>query len=142
MEFSTSDYDFSLVENESERLVFEELQRQLNNDESICRCEECVTDMFVMALNNVKPLYHHSLLGGLYAAAAKDDPVYSKSLKEAVSGAIEKVRKNPDHDLQPEEPEEVEKTPAPEPAPPALKSEEKESMQEYLRMLWAAQSDA
>jgi competence protein ComFB len=113
----TDTYDFSDMTNETERLVLTELERQLNEivaaeyvesldgeteaddgEGAICLCNECVVDMACAALNTVRPLYHHSLLGGLYTAASIEDPVFAGELERAVREAIEKVRKNPDHD--------------------------------------------
>ena len=91
-------YDFEVLENEAEKLVFNELEQQLAvYDDEICRCNECVMDMAAMALNVVKPLYRVSLLGTLYAAGAMNDEVYAQSVREAVSNAIKKVGENPAH---------------------------------------------
>jgi competence protein ComFB len=93
------DYDFELLKNEAENLVLNELGRQLESYQGeICTCNDCVVDMATMALNNVKPLYRFSILGSLYAAQAMEDDNYGESVRHAVSGAIEKVRKNPSHD--------------------------------------------
>jgi competence protein ComFB len=93
------DYDFELLINEAEKLVLEELGRQLESfKETICRCNECVVDMAAMALNTVKPLYRVSLLGTLYASQAMNEESYATGVREAVTRAIEKVRKNPAHD--------------------------------------------
>jgi competence protein ComFB len=54
--------------------------------------------MAAMALNTVKPLYHYSLLGTLWASSAMEDDTYALSVQEAVTNAIEKVRANPSHD--------------------------------------------
>jgi competence protein ComFB len=92
-------YDFELLVNESEKLVLQELGNQLEAyKEVICLCNDCVVDMAAMALNTVKPFYRFSLLGTLYAAQALDDKSYADSVKQAVSHAIEQVRKNPSHD--------------------------------------------
>jgi competence protein ComFB len=92
-------YDFELLKNEAEKLVLDELVRQLESVEGeICVCNECVVDMAAMALNAVKPYYRFSLLGSLYAAQAMNEESYALSVREAVSSAIEKVRKNPSHD--------------------------------------------
>jgi competence protein ComFB len=91
-------YNFEILENEAEKLVFNELEQQLAAyDDAICRCNECVVDMAAMALNGVKPLYRVSLLGTLYAAEAMADEVYANSIREAVSKAIKKVGENPSH---------------------------------------------
>ncbi|MDR0598861.1 MAG: late competence development ComFB family protein [Treponema sp.] len=93
------EYDFEFLKNESEKLVIEELGRQLEKrEDEICRCNECVVDMAAVALNTVKPLYRVSLLGTQYAASAMGEEPYAKSLRNAVARAIEKIRKNPAHD--------------------------------------------
>jgi competence protein ComFB len=93
------EYDFDILRNESEKLVIDELGRQLAAYKgTICRCNECVVDMAAMALNTVTPLYRVSLLGTQYAAQAMSETAYAKMLKDAVSKAVEKIRKNPAHD--------------------------------------------
>ena len=93
------DYDFDILENESEKLVLGELEKQLTAFKGkICRCNTCVVDMAAMALNTVKPLYRVSLLGTQYASQAMSETSYAKSLKDSVTKAIEKIRKNPAHD--------------------------------------------
>lgn len=95
------DYNFDLLKNEAENLVINELGRQLESyPEPICHCNDCVADMAAMALNMVKPLYRVSLLGTLYTAHAMDEKEYATSIREAVFTAIEKVRKNPSHDVE------------------------------------------
>ncbi|MDR2398167.1 MAG: late competence development ComFB family protein [Spirochaetaceae bacterium] len=95
----TDQYNFELLGNQAEQLVFDELERQLAAFEGeLCRCNDCVADMAAMALNMVKPLYRYSLLGTLYAAQAMTDEAYAASIREAVSEAIEKIHQNPSHD--------------------------------------------
>jgi competence protein ComFB len=94
------DYDFEFLINEAEKLVLNELGRQLENyPEPVCKCNDCVVDMAAMALNTVKPLYRVSLLGTLYASRAMDEKTYATNIREAVFNSIEKVRKNPSHDI-------------------------------------------
>jgi competence protein ComFB len=93
-------YDFELLQNEAEKLVLADLGRQLESfPEPICTCNDCVLDMAAMALNSVKPLYRVSLLGSLYTSHAMDEKAYASGVREAVFRAIEKVRKNPSHDI-------------------------------------------
>jgi competence protein ComFB len=95
----TDTYNFELLKNEAEKLVLDELEIQLARaDEEICRCNDCVVDMAAMALNNIKPLYRFSILGTLYAAQAKNEPVYADTIQQAVAQAISKVSSNPSHD--------------------------------------------
>ena len=92
-------FDFDVLTNESEKLVVEELGRQLDAcDGPVCRCSTCVVDMAAVALNMVKPLYRVSLLGTQYVAQAMSEEAYAESVKQSVTKAIEKVRKNPAHD--------------------------------------------
>jgi competence protein ComFB len=93
-------YDFELLKNESEKLVLNELERQLDDPQAseVCRCNTCIVDMAAMALNMVKPLYRVSLLGTQYAAHAMEDKSYAEGVRKGVAQAIEKVRKNPAHD--------------------------------------------
>jgi competence protein ComFB len=92
-------YDFDILVNEAEKMVIAELGSQLDSYKgSICRCNECVVDMAAVALNAVKPLYRVSLLGTMYASQAMNEASYAASLRDEVSRAIEKVRKNPAHD--------------------------------------------
>ena len=96
-------YDFENLKNEAENIVINELGRQLDAyNGPVCKCNDCVVDMAAMVLNAVKPLYRVSLLGSLYTASAMDEKSYARSVRAAVSGAIEKVRKNPSHEIVPE----------------------------------------
>lgn len=92
-------YDFGNLVNEAERIVQEELERQLESrkDASICLCEDCILDMAAFALNAVKPIYRISLLGTMYAHAA-DQGEYEASVRSAVAAAIDRVHGNPSHD--------------------------------------------
>ena len=95
-----NNYDFDNLKNEAEKFVVDELERQLGTTSgSVCRCNDCVLDMAAIALNTVKPLYRVSLLGTLYAAQAMDEKNYASTVRDAVFRAIEKVRKNPSHDI-------------------------------------------
>ena len=101
-------YDFENLKNAGEEMVIQELRTQLESCPiTICMCNECVMDMAAVALNNIRPLYRVSLLGTLYTATAMDEKAYAVSIKNAVSDAIEKVQKNPSHDVSEESDEEA-----------------------------------
>jgi len=94
-------YDFSMLKNEAEQLVLQELGRQLeeeHEDEEFCRCSDCILDMAAMAFNSVKPIYRFSLLGTLYASQAMSDQEYAETVKQAVAQSIARVKGNPSHD--------------------------------------------
>ncbi|MDR2194349.1 MAG: late competence development ComFB family protein [Treponema sp.] len=93
-------YDISNLRNEAERLVFEEIGKQIEMfpEGEICTCNECIVDIATMALNSVKPFYRHSLLGTLYALEALNiDEEYAENIRSAVTQAIKTVQKNPAH---------------------------------------------
>lgn len=91
------EYDFDNLVNEAERLVIEEMEKQLQDRDDVCTCEECTMDIAACALNNVKPYYRVSLMGTLYAHAI-DNTEYARKIKKAVSEAIIKIKNNPSHD--------------------------------------------
>ncbi|MDR0374578.1 MAG: late competence development ComFB family protein [Treponema sp.] len=94
------DYNLENLKNEAERLVFDEINMQVESfpEGEICTCNECVIDIAAIALNAVKPFYRHSLLGTLYALEALNiDEEYAENIRTAVTQAIEKVRNNPSH---------------------------------------------
>jgi len=90
-------YNFENLVNEAERLVVEELERELASNNKICKCEECILDMAAYALNSIKPYYRVSLMGTLYAHAI-DNTDYAWEVKKAVKEAVNKIRNNPAHD--------------------------------------------
>jgi competence protein ComFB len=93
------DYDFSILANEAERMVTDELERNLasRSDPSICVCQDCVLDMAAFALNSLKPVYRVSLLGTMYAHAM-DEGDYADEVRAAVETAVNKIHANPAHD--------------------------------------------
>ncbi len=91
-----SSYNFEYLKNEAEEIVKEILEKELEHDESICKCQDCVLDIVAFALNNIKPIYKTSLTGSLYAKSARHTE-YVKAAEEAVKYAIDVVKKNPSH---------------------------------------------
>jgi len=93
-------YEFDLLVNEMENAVFEELERQLNEDKEnkICKCQDCILDMAAFALNQLKPAYRSSLTGRIYSQILYDGEK-KKEIEDAVKKAIEKISKNPSHNI-------------------------------------------
>lgn len=88
-------YDFDQLTNEAERLVVEEIEKQLKGlpegDERLD--EDSVIDIAAYALNKVRPMYRVNLIGRLYAEALGHD--YHKEIEEAVEVAIRRIVSNP-----------------------------------------------
>jgi len=91
-------YDLSFLVNDTERMVLDELGRQLEaaGAEGICTCQDCVVDMAALALNSLEPRYHASLLGTMYAHA-EEAGAYAIKVRNSVLAAVERVRNNPSH---------------------------------------------
>lgn len=87
-------YDFSDLRNDTERLVFEELERQLAGaGPEVPRTQECVLDMAAYALNHARPLYRVNLIGRLYALSSTEER--DREVKTAVAEAIRLVTTHP-----------------------------------------------
>lgn len=91
-------YDMTILVNDTERMVLDELGKRLDSadDEGLCSCQDCVVDMAALALNTLKPHYHASLLGTMYAHAVEEGD-FAEEVKKAVDTAIAKVKANPAH---------------------------------------------
>lgn len=87
--------DFEELVNEAERLVIDELGRQMDDpaNEDLLQDEDLVRDIAAYALNHVRPMYRANLLGRLYAKSVEAEE--SEEIQRAVSDAIGKIRKNP-----------------------------------------------
>lgn len=86
----TTMYSFEDLTNEAERLVIEELGRQLElAGESVCAEEDCILDMAAYALNHVPPMYRVNLLGRLYADTLMQE--HGEEIRAAVQEAIQKI---------------------------------------------------
>ena len=88
-------YDFEELVNEAERLVIDELGRQLEKPENgdLLGNQDLVRDIAAYALNHVRPMYRANLLGRLYAKAVDSEDV--DEVERAVTEAIKKIRDNP-----------------------------------------------
>ncbi|MFW5694202.1 MAG: late competence development ComFB family protein [Alkalispirochaeta sp.] len=86
----TTMYDFEDLTNEAERLVIEELGRQLEAvGDAACAGEDCILDMAAYALNHVRPMYRVNLLGRLYADTLMQE--HGDEIRAAVREAIHKI---------------------------------------------------
>ena len=88
-------YSFEYLQNEAEELVKEALAKEIENDKTICTCQDCILDIIGFALNNIRPLYKTSLKGSLYTTVP--DEKYLEALDQVVKLAIKKVKVNPSH---------------------------------------------
>lgn len=84
-------YSFEELTNEAERLVIEEMERQLSGPAQahVAGDEGLVMDIAAYALNHVPPMYRANLLGRVYADTLRDR--YGEAVQVAVRDAIRKV---------------------------------------------------
>ncbi len=82
-------FNFEDLVNESERAVFDELERQLGSAVD-ATTEDAILDMAAYALNHVAPRYRVNLLGRLYARG--QDEAFEANVTEAVREAVSVVR--------------------------------------------------
>jgi competence protein ComFB len=94
-----NNYDFENLVNETERIVLEQMEIQLEHEgmEEICKCQDCVLDMTALALNSLTPHYRVSLIGTVYARTIFEGD-YADNVKASVASAIKKISANPSHD--------------------------------------------
>ena len=85
----TDMYSFEEMTNEAERLVLDELGRQLDDRPDACVDQDCVLDMAAYALNHVRPMYRVNLLGRLYADTLMEE--HGDEIRNAVRDAIDKI---------------------------------------------------
>ena len=87
-------YDFEELANEAERVVLDELERQLAERDEPEPDEDEILDMAAYALNQVPPRYRVNLLGRLYAQNMSDE--YRGQVRDAVESAIHRVLDRPE----------------------------------------------
>ncbi len=84
-------------ENYIEKIVREELNRFMERDSSICRCDNCLQDIITLTLNNLPPMYVASDVGHIMTMFhLTRDQLRAQVMVELVK-AIDQVKKNPRH---------------------------------------------
>ena len=85
----------NLVEDE----VFYLVEKILNEDESLCKCEKCKLDIAAIALNNLKPKYTVTEKGYVFSKTYGLKPQFNTDILTEIIKAAEIVRNNPRHKL-------------------------------------------
>ena len=63
-----------------------------------CKCDKCKRDIFALALNNLKPYYVATTLGGIMAKIESTKQQIEINIIVEVTKAINKVNTTPNHD--------------------------------------------
>ena len=93
------------VTNENEIRVFEAMERLVEEDPDLCKCETCLLDVAAIALNKLPPRYRTSSFvsppGGVLDLLPEEpktgEDAIRRSVEEAVKEAIGRVKQHPSH---------------------------------------------
>jgi hypothetical protein len=87
------------LRNAVEVLTCRILERKLETCIEVCRCQQCIEDIYCLAMNRTPPLYYHSEKN--FAQRLKDQGPprdILQSIESAVDQAIVTVGQNPSHE--------------------------------------------
>ncbi len=90
-------YDVDSVRNRSAEAVYERIERLLDEDRGLCRCESCIIDLVAFVLNRVKPRYTTSVLGDLHPDAAQQRKLRVE-IDLAVEAGLKRLHEHPHHE--------------------------------------------
>ena len=91
-------HDLSEIDNLTEKVVLELIEKILNENDSICRCQLCVEDIFALSLNSMKPLYVQSnIKDHTFAGFDLRKVIDRDAVSAAINEAIDKVTHHPHH---------------------------------------------
>lgn len=86
------------IRNAVEVLACRMFERKLERIPEICRCQQCVEDMYCLALNHVQPLYYHSTSSFALRLEDQGPPTdIIDTIDRAIDHAIIRVGENPSH---------------------------------------------
>lgn len=80
-----------------EEFVFKHLNKMMNSDEKICKCEKCRMDVAMLALNNLKPHYVSTDKGNIYTNISLYEKSNEIDIMCALGRAIKIIGDNPRH---------------------------------------------
>jgi len=93
----TEHYDLEKIRNRSSEIVFERVEKLLEERDDFCHCEECVLDLIAFTLNHVTPLYSTSLLDPLHPNKEKLRKVQIE-IDLAIQAGLKRIIRHPHHD--------------------------------------------
>lgn len=87
-----------MIKNYMEKIVEDILPNVLRVYTDICKCEKCINDIKCITLNNLKPKYFDSNMGGIFLKVDELKIQYNTDILSEITKAIEIVSKNVRHD--------------------------------------------
>lgn len=85
------------INNIMEEFVFKHLDKMMNSDENIYKCEKCRMDVAMLALNNLNPHYVSTDKGNIYTNISLYEKSNEIDIMCALGRAIKIVGDNPQH---------------------------------------------
>lgn len=86
------------IKNCMEQFVIERINDIMLKDNKICKCEQCKTDIALLALNSLKPYYVSTEKGDTYTRLSLYEKNSEIDMLCAVAKAIAVVGANPRHE--------------------------------------------
>lgn len=91
-------HDLSGISNINEELVLDIMEIIMKEDETICRCQLCIEDIYALSLNQLTPLYvQSSFKDRTFKNHDLTKVLDREHVENAVREATAKVNKNPYH---------------------------------------------
>lgn len=85
------------IQNYMEKMAEEELEMLLNERKDVCKCQKCVMDMMVFALNRLPPKYVITDKGRMYTKLKEQELQFKTDVVKELTKAIDIISKNPEH---------------------------------------------
>lgn len=86
------------VKNVMEDIVWQNIDRVLQEVPDVCQCEKCRSDIAAYALNHLKPRYATTHRGEIISKASTLETQQYLDVITALTMAVKQVGKNPRHD--------------------------------------------
>jgi len=85
------------LKNYMEIIVFDNLDKVLDEYGDACKCERCRLDIAAIALNNLPPKYYVTEKGEIYSKVNELNQQFRTDVITAISKAIQRVKAKPNH---------------------------------------------
>jgi len=90
-------YNMENLKNKSAELVYERIERLIEERDDFCKCPICILDLAAYTLNHVTPQYYTSLLGGLHPNRVKQKRIQVE-IDLAIETGMKRINTHPHHD--------------------------------------------
>jgi hypothetical protein len=90
-------YNLENIRNISAKLVYERIEKLLDERDDFCMCESCVLDLVAFMLSRVKPRYHASVLGDLHPDRLQEKRLRME-IELALKAGLKRLGEHPHHE--------------------------------------------